>query len=423
MNTRPLLLCLLIALGVQQLPAPFATPWYRKPTRVVPMPDGHQLTVPSGFSVNLFADKLQFARFMALAPNGDVFLAEPVRGEGKITILRDADHDGVAETRETFAAGLNRPFGLAFWKDYLYVGNNDSVIRFTYQSGQTKAAGSPEKIADLPGSDTALDQDTANRLHIDISQTRGYNHWTRNVIFNPAGTKLYVTIGSATNSTPENSPGQIERAAIHEYNPDGSAHRLYASGLRNPVGLAYFPGTSTLWTAVNERDQLGDDLVPDFITSVRAGGFYGWPYSYIGKHLDPTVEPQRPDLVKSAIVPDVLLPSHPAALGLIFYTGSQFPVEYRNAAFVALHGSINRSKLSGYSVIRVPFRGGKPSGPPENFLSGFIARDDEEKQAWGRPVGLLQLPDGSILVSDDGGNRVWRVSYRPEARRSGGESR
>ena len=409
----PLRISLLaLALLLQQLPAPFATPWFRKATRVVAMPDGHRLTVPAGFTVNLFADKLQFARFMALAPNGDVFLAEPFRGAGRITVLRDADHDGVAEVRETFASGLNRPFGLAFWKNYLYVGNNDSVVRFAYSSGQAAAAAPPEKIVDLPPSDAALDQDTANRLKIDISQTRGYNHWTRNVLFNPAGTKMYVTVGSATNATPESDP---RRAAINEYNPDGTGHRVFASGLRNPVGLAWFPTTNTLWAAVNERDQLGDDLVPDFITSVRAGGFYGWPYSYIGRNVDPTVTTPRPDLVATAIVPDVLLPSHSAALGLIFYTGTQFPAEYRNSAFVALHGSINRSKLSGYAVVRVPFRNGKPAGPVEDFLSGFVARDDDEKQAWGRPVGLLQLPDGSLLVSDDGGNKVWRVSHAPSA--------
>ena len=394
--------------SAQQLPQPFATPWFRKPTRVVAMPEGRRLTVPPGFSVALWADHLQFARLMALGPDGGVFLAEPARGDGRITILRDADRDGVAETRETFAAGLNRPFGLAFWKDYLYVGNNDSVIRFHCKAGQLRADSAPEKIADLPPSDAALDEDTARRLKIDISQTRGYNHWTRNVIVNPTATKLYVTIGSATNATPERD---ARRAAINEYSPDGRAHRVFASGLRNPVGLAYLPGTNTLWTAVNERDQLGDDLVPDYITSVLDGGFYGWPYSYLGPHVDPTVPAPRPDLVAKAIVPDVLLASHAAALGLLFYTGSQFPAEYRNSAFVALHGSINRSKLSGYSVVRVPFRDGKASGPPETFLSGFIARDDDEKEAWGRPVGLLQLPDGSVLVSDDAGNRIWRVSY------------
>ena len=220
---------------------------------------------------------------------------------------------------------------------------------------------------------------------------------------------MYVSVGSATNATPDDDP---KRAAINEFNPDGSGHRLFAGGLRNPVGLAFFPGTNTLWTAVNERDHLGDDLVPEYITSVRDGGFYGWPYSYIGKHLDPTVNPQRPDLVAKAIVPDVLLPSHSAALGLLFYTGSQFPADYRNSAFVALHGSINRSKLSGYAIVRVPFVDGKPRGTPETFLSGFVVKDEvDQKEAWGRPVGLLQMPDGSLLISDDGGNRIWRVSY------------
>lgn len=400
---------LVLMLAAQQLPAPFHTPWFRKPTRVVTMPDGHRLTVPAGFTVNVFADNLQMPRFMVLAPNGDVFVAQPVRGAGTIALLRDANHDGVAETRETFAAGLNRPFGLAFWKNYLYVGNNDSVVRFTYTARQRAANNAPEKIVDLPPSDGALDQDTADRLEIDLNQTRGYNHWTRNVLFNPGGTKMYVTVGSSTNATPESD---ARRAAINEYNPDGSGHRVFASGLRNPVGMAYYPGTNTLWTAVNERDHLGDDLVPDYITAVPAGAFFGWPYSYIGKHVDPTVTKPRPDLVASAITPDVLLPSHAAALGLIFYTGTQFPANYRNSAFVALHGSINRSTLSGYAVVRVPFANGKPTGPPETFLSGFIARDDDEKQAWGRPVGVLQMPDGALLVSDDGGNRIWRVRYQ-----------
>ena len=396
---------LLLSLLAQQLPAPFSTPWYRKGTRRVDMPEGHKLTVAAGFNVSVFADKLQNPRFMALAPNGDVFITEP--SAGKVTVLRDADKDGIAETKETFATGLTRPFGIAFWKDYLYIGNNDAVVRFAYKPGQIAAAGAPEKLADLPPSNAGVDRDTAERLKIDITQTRGYNHYTRNVIFNSAGTKMYVTVGSATNATPDDD---ARRAAILEFNPDGSGQRVFASGLRNPVGLAFYPGTNTLWTAVNERDQLGDDLVPDYITSVRDGGFYGWPYSYIGKNLDPTVSPQRPDLVAKAIVPDVLLVSHSAALGVTFYTGTQFPAEYRNRAFVALHGSINRSKLSGYQVITVPFRNGKPSGPPENFLSGFIARDDDEKEAWGRPVGLLQLADGTMLVSDDNGGRVWRVT-------------
>jgi glucose/arabinose dehydrogenase len=410
------LVALVVVLALQPaappLPAPFATPWYRKITRIVPRPDGRLLTVPAGFTVNVFAEGLQVGRMMALAPNGDVFISEPMsRGSGRITILRDADGDGVAETRQTFASDLNRPFGLAFWRAYLYVGNNDSVVRFAYRTGQTMAAGPPETVAVLPASDVALDEDTATRLKIPLSQTRGYNHWTRNVVFNAAGTKLYVSIGSATNATPENADQPIERGAVHEMNPDGSGRRVYASGLRNPVGLAWAPVTNTLWTTVNERDHLGDDLVPDFLTSIRDGGFYGWPYSYIGRHVDPTVAPQRPDLVARALTPDVLLAPHSAALGLLFYSGRQFPASYRGSAFVALHGSINRSSLSGYSVVRVPFRDGRPAGPPEDFLTGFVVRDDTEKNVWGRPVGLLQLPDGSLLVSDDGGNRVWRVRY------------
>lgn len=401
-------LAIILLVAAAQLPPPFETPWYRKPTRMVPFPEGRQPTVPAGFTVRVYADKLAMPRFMALAPNGDVFVAEPVRSGATITVLRDADRDGVAEQRETFAASLNRPFGLAFWNNYLYVGNNDSVVRFPYVAGQLRAEGPPEKIVDLPPSDAALDHDTAARLKIDISQTRGYNHWTRSIVFNPAGTKMYVTVGSATNATPESDP---RRAAINEYNPDGSGHRIFASGLRNPVGLAYYPGGSTLWVAVNERDHLGDDLVPDYVTAVADGAFFGWPFSYIGKNIDPTVVTKRPDLVATAVVPDVLLPAHSAALGLMFYTGARFPADYRHSAFVALHGSINRSKLSGYSVVRIPFRDGRPTGPPEPFLSGFIARDDDEKEVWGRPVGLLQLPDGSVLVSDDGGNRVWRITY------------
>jgi len=407
MSVVRMLLVTAVALG-QQLPPPFHSPWFRRPTAVVEMPEGRRLTVPEGFTVNVFADDLQHARWMALSPNGDVFLAESRRGE--ITVLRDADGNGIAEARSTFARGLNRPFGLAFWRGFLYVGNNDAIVRFRYSAGQVEAAGPPETLAALPPSDRAVDRDTAERLGIPLNQTRGYNHWTRNLIFHPAGTKLYVTVGSATNATPDDDP---RRAAISEFNPDGTGHRVFAGGLRNPVGLAWYPGTDVLWAAVNERDQLGDDVPPEFITSVRDGGFYGWPYSYIGDHVDPTVSPPRPDLVARALAPDVLLPAHSAPLGLLFYTGSRFPAEYRHSAFVALHGSINRSRLSGYSVVRIPFRDGRPAGPAESFLTGFVVRDDEEKQAWGRPVGLLELGDGSLLVSDDGGNRIWRVAYGP----------
>ena len=403
-----LALVLLLA-GLQQLPPPFETPWYRNITRIVPQPDGSHLEVPPGFKVNIFAEGLQHSRRIALAPNGDVFVTES--GFGEIVVLRDADHDGVAEQKETWATDLARPFGLAFHQDYLYVGNNDSVVRFSYTPGQMKADGAPEHIVDLPPSNSAVDRDTADRLGIDISRTRGYNHWTRNLIFSPDGRKMYVTVGSATNSTPGDDP---RRAAINEYNPDGSAHRVFAGGLRNPVGMTFYPGTDTLWTAVNERDHLGDDLVPDFATSVVDDGFYGWPYAYIGPNPEPILNGARPDLIEKSIVPDILLPSHSAALGIIFYTGDQFPDEYRNSALIALHGSINRSKLSGYSVVRVPFKDGRPAGDPEDFLTGFIVSDtDDVKQVWGRPVDVLQYTDGSLLVSDDGGNRILRISYDP----------
>jgi glucose/arabinose dehydrogenase len=328
-------------------------------------------------------------------------------------VLRDANGDGVAEIKEAFATGLTRPYGLAFANGYLYVGNNDAVVRFRYTPGQLTAVGEPEKVVDLPPSNAALDEDTARRLNIDVSRTRGYNHWTRNVVFSPDGRKMYVAIGSSTNTTPESD---ARRGAINEYNADGSGHRILGSGLRNPVGMVFNPTTGALWTAVNERDHLGDDLVPDFVTSVVDGGFYGWPYAYIGKNPEPALNGARPDLIATSIVPDVLLTSHAAALGLAFYTGTQFPADYRGDLFVAQHGSINRSKLSGYSVVRVPFENGRPSGPPVDFLTGFVVEDGEQKVVWGRPVDVIQAADGSLLISDDGGNVVWRVRYGADLR-------
>ena len=411
MLARIAIIIVFLVWQLPQLPPPMDTPWYRRAPRVVERPDGRELTMPVGFTINVFADGLTNPRWMARAPNGDVFLAESRSGE--IIVLRDADGDGVAEFRDTFSTDMDRPFGLAFREGHLYVGENGAVVRFAYRDGQTKATGEPETVVELPPSNHAVDRDTAARLGIELRQTRGYNHWTRNLIFHPDGTKLYVTIGSATNSTPG---GDERRAAINEYAVDGSSHRIFASGLRNPVGLAFYPGTDELWTSVNERDQLGDDVPPDYITSVRDGGFYGWPYSYIGRHVDPTVTPQRPDLVAEAITPEVLLPAHSAPLGMIFYQGQQFPEEYRNSALIALHGSINRSRFTGYSVVRVPFENGVPSGPPEDFLSGFLVRDDDDnKQVWGRPVGLLEMADGSVLVTDDGGRLVWRISYDDDA--------
>jgi glucose/arabinose dehydrogenase len=282
---------------------------------------------------------------------------------------------------------------MAFHDGYLYVGNPGSIVRYKYTDGDMKAQGEPEQLLTLP--------------------TGG--HSTRNLLFNRAGTKLYVSVGSGSN----NDAGEdCRRAAILEFNPDGSGYRIYASGIRNPVGLALQPGTDTIWTAMNERDNLGDDLVPDYVTSVKDGGFYGWPYSYIGKHYDPRYVGSFPDLVNRAIVPDVLLPAHSAALGVTFYTGTQFPPSYRGGVFVALHGSWNRSAAAGYKVVFVPMNNGKPE-PIQDFLTGFLAANGASGtpiETWGRPVGVTVARDGSLLVSDDGGNRIWKIRAAGSAR-------
>ena len=397
---------LLLLASLQQLPAPFETPWNRAIPEVVERPAAASLQAPPGFQTHVFAEGLTNPRHLALAPNGDVFVAES--RAGTIVVLRDTDADGTADERHTFATDLDRPFGLAFREGWLYVGNNGAVVRFAYAPGQTRAPGPPERVVHLPVSSDALDTDTAERLGIDVSRTRGFNHWTRNLAFSPDGRKMYVSVGSATNAM----PGTDERrAAINEYDVDGSAHRVFAGGLRNPVPLAFHPGTGVLWTAVHERDHLGDELAPDYVTSVREGGFYGWPYAYIGPNPEPILNGARPDLVERTLVPDVLLPAHAAPMGLVFYTGEAFPEAYRGSAFVALHGSINRADLVGYSVVRIPFRDGRPSGPPEDFLTGFIVRDDEVKEVWGRPVDVLVAADGSLLVADDAGGRVFRVGW------------
>jgi len=399
-------LTLLLSIAAPQLPEPFETPWNRAIPRIVERPAGATLSVPSGFEVEVFAEGLENPRRMALAPNGDVFVVESRAGE--IVVLRDTDADGGADLREVFASGLARPYGLAFHGGYLFVGNNDAVVRFAYTPGQLRAEGPPETLVDLPLSSDAIDRDTAERLGIDVSRTRGFNHWTRNLIIAPDARKMYVAVGSATNATPGTDP---RRAAINEYDLDGSGHRVFASGLRNPVALAFYPGSSTLWTAVHERDHLGDELAPDYVTSVVDGAFYGWPYAYIGPNPEPILNGARPDLVAITRLPDVLLPAHAAPMGLLFYTGEQFPDEYRNSAFIALHGSINRLDLVGYSLVRIPFSDGRPIGPPENFLTGFIVRDDDQKEVWGRPVDVIQVGDGSVLMTDDAGGRIFRIRY------------
>jgi glucose/arabinose dehydrogenase len=376
---------LLLQLGhhdirAQDLPKPYATKDADNPPRLVSRPAGAELHVPPGFHVAVWAEGLERPRQMALAPSGEVFITEP--RANRITVWRDG------HKVDTFAENLDLPFGIAFHDQWLYVGNTGSVVRFAYQSGQTHASGKPEKIATLPG--------------------HGYNqHWTRNVIFSPDGKKMYVTVGSETNVDVETEP---MRAAITEFNPDGAGRRIFATGTRNPVGLAFEPKTGKLWAAVEERDDLGDDLPPDYVTSIQSGGFYGWPYAYAGSIEDPRRKGERPDLVKKTIVPDVLVQAHCAVLGLVFYGGKMFPPEYKGDAFVACHGSWNRTRRTGYEVVRIRFKDGKPVGGYDDFLTGFMI-DPAKSEVWGRPVGLLELPDGSLLVSDDGGNKIWRVSY------------
>jgi glucose/arabinose dehydrogenase len=369
---------------IEQLPKPFATPSAGNPPSWIAPPANATLHAPPGFHVSLFADKFEEPRGMLLAPNGDVIVSEP--SEGKITVLRDANHDGVAEQRFTFASGLDGPYGLAFHGRWLYVGNAGAVVRFPYATGQTKANAKPEQIAPLPPG----------------------GHSTRGVLFNKAGTKMYVSIGSRSNVSSGEPP---ERAAIIELNPDGSGKRIFAAGLRNPVGMAWEPVTGALWTTVNERDGLGDELVPDYATDVQPGAFYGWPYAYLGAHEDPRRAGERPDLVKKTIVPSVLIQAHSAPLGIVFYQGKMFPPEYRGRAFVALHGSWNRAKRTGYKIISIPFRNGRPTGGYDDFVAGWMT-GETSRPVWGRPVGLLVLGDGSLLISDDGSGNIWRVTYR-----------
>jgi glucose/arabinose dehydrogenase len=366
-----------------QLPKPYATPSSGNPPMVGARPADATLYAPPRFHISLFAERLGDPRAMLLAPNGDVIVSEP--GEGKITILRDANHDGVAEQRSTFTSGLDNPYGLAFYGRWLYVGNEGAIVRFPYSAGQTTANARPEQIAALPSG----------------------GHSTRGILFNRAGTKMYVSIGSASNVSSGEPP---ERAAIVEMNPDGTGRRVFAGGLRNPVGMAWEPVTGNLWTVINERDGLGDELVPDYATAVQPAAFYGWPYAYLGAHEDPRRAGERGDLVRKTIAPSVLIQAHSAPLGIVFYSGSMFPPEYRGRAFVALHGSWNRSRRTGYKVISIPFSNGHPSGGYDDFVAGWMG-SETSRSVWGRPVGLLVLGDGSLLISDDGGGKIWRVTY------------
>jgi glucose/arabinose dehydrogenase len=394
-----------------KLPPPFETKSVTKHPKVIGWPAGKTPTAPDGFTVSLYADGFDSPRWLHVLPNGDVLVAEartlpkpdakPEVKEGltksktvtggsanRITLLRDADKDGKPEVREMFLTDLNQPFGMALVGENLYVANTDSVVRFPYKAGETKITAKGTPVLYLP--------------------IGGYNnHWTRNLIANADGSKLYISVGSASNVGEKGMKEEILRAGVLEANPDGTGLRVFAGGLRNPVGMAWEPQTKALWTAVNERDHLGDELVPDYLTSVKDGAFYGWPYSYFGKNEDPRRKGERPDLVAKAVVPDLALGSHTASLGLCFYTAEAFPEKYRGGAFVGQRGSWNRSKFAGYRVAFVPFKDGKPAGEPEDFLSGFIANDDE---VYGRPVCVCVAADGSLLVTDDASNRIWRVA-------------
>jgi glucose/arabinose dehydrogenase len=355
------------------------------PPEVVDKPADAQLRLPPGFAIDVFADGTGFQTLRNLmeAPNGDLFAADATANT--ITLLRDTNNDGKVDERKVVASGLNRPYGMAISNGYFYVGNTDSVVRWKWAPGEMTLAGMPEKIATLPG---------------------GGNHWTRTLAFSEDGSKLYVTIGSESNVDVEQG-----RALIREMNPDGTASRVFASGLRNPVGLAIRPGTNEVWAGVHERDMLGDNLVPDYVTRVQDGGFYGWPYAYIGPNEDPRRKGEQPELVKKAIVPDVLLQSHSAPLGLAFYTGTQFPAEYRTDAFLALHGSWNRKMRTGYKIVRIVVRDGKPTGEYEDFIVGWSLGENQSK-VWGRPVAIVVRKDGSMLVTDDAHNVIWRVTYK-----------
>jgi glucose/arabinose dehydrogenase len=396
------------------LPAPYATKSVKNYSKVIGWPENKTPRAPAGFSVTKFAEGLQNPRWLYVTPNGDILVAEAnteskgvkkvaekISGKAesqntgesanRITLLRDKDSDGRAELKQVLLFGLNQPFGMLVLGNALYVANTDAIMQYPYQPGQTQIKSEGKKILDLPAG--------------------GYNnHWTRNIIANATQTKIFISVGSGSNVAEHGMENEVRRANILEVNPDGSGERVVASGLRNPVGMGLAPGTKDLWTVVNERDELGDNLVPDYLTQVKDGGFYGWPYAYYGPNEDPRLKGQQPELVDQTIVPDMSMGAHTASLGLAFYDQKIFPAQYQGGAFIAQHGSWNRSQLSGYKVIFVPFQNGKPSADPEDFLTGFVA-DESKSEVYGRPVGIAVLPDGALLVSDDASNVIWKIEF------------
>jgi glucose/arabinose dehydrogenase len=375
----------------KQLPPPFHTPSADNRSQVIPQPEGARVTVPPGFAADVAAEGFETPRYMILGPGQEILMSDSARGSqngGSVYVLVDKDRDGKIDQKTKIIEKLDRPFGLALWKDYLYVAETTSLKRYKYDAKAMKATVPGEEVVSL--------------------KNFGTGHWTRSVIFDAKGEKMYLTVGSGSNVDAGEDP---MRAAVHRYNPDGTGHETFVSGTRNVIGLRWYPGTDTLWGAVQERDALGDDLVPDYFTAFKPGAFYGWPYAYIGPNEDPRRKGEAPDLVKKTTVPDVLMGAHVAVLDALFYTGKMFPAEYQGGAFVARHGSWNRSKRVGYDVAFIPFKNARPAGEPRSFLSGFMLSPDK-KEVWGRPVGLLQLADGSLLMTDDGGKKIWRISYR-----------
>jgi glucose/arabinose dehydrogenase len=377
---------------VGDLPKPFETPSANNGPRIVPRPaDAWPQTLP-GFSVGLYAEGLQNPRMIRTAPNGDLFLAES--GPGRIRVFRGITAEGKPQNVEVFAEGLNRPFGIAFYPpgpnpQWVYVANTGSVVRFPYRNGDLKARGAAETIVpSLPA---------------------GGGHWTRDIAFSLDGKTMFVSVGSRSNvDDPDTTPAETNRATVLAFAPDGSGMRVYAYGIRNAVGIAVHPQSGELWVSVNERDGLGDDLVPEYITHVQEGGFYGWPWFYLGPNYDPRHVGKRPDLREKVIVPDVLLQAHLASLGMVFYDGRMFPAQYRGGIFAAEHGSWNRTRRVGYKIIFVPMKGTRATGEYMDFVTGFVASDTS---VWGRPVAVAVAKDGSLIFSDDGSGSLWRVTY------------
>jgi glucose/arabinose dehydrogenase len=377
---------------LNDLPRPFLTPSAGNGPKVVPRPEGAWPKVPPGFKVELYATGLGDPRLIRTAPNGDFFVAQSQTGQ--INVFRGITADGKARQTELFTEGLNRPFGINFYPpgpnpQWVYVGNTDAIVRFPYQNGDLKARGPAQHVADVPAE---------------------LSHWTRDIQFTPDGKRMFVSVGSASNvDDSDSTPAEKNRADVLELNPDGSDMRIYAYGIRNCVGMAIQPETNELWCSVNERDALGDNLVPDYITHVQPGGFYGWPWWYMGGHQDPRHEGKHPELKDKVITPDVILQPHNASLQITFYEGKQFPSEYLGDIFASEHGSWNRAVRVGYEVIRVPLhQTGKASGEYEDFMTGFVV---DSGHVWGRPVGITVAPDGSLLVTDDGSKSIWRISY------------